>query len=194
MRRITALALAVIMCLSVLIASGCAPTPIVITLDYQNQTDPVVVEMFAGDKLDPSYTPASSDKTFKGWFTNPEFTGEKIDIENATFKESVTLYAKRNFNANVTSQFHFNYEGAPDSVLVNKDYRGTVPDFPELPQREAWVFLGWSLIPQGGTLWGENELIPANGASSLNFYAYWELEEGHVHEYEYTSTKQPHAP
>ena len=119
-------------------------------------------------------TERSIDKvgyTFAGWWTNPEFTGEKItEIKEGTTGD-ITIYAKWVENVAYGEIIYklnggTNPEDAPTQYEIGKSL--TLPT----PTREGFDFLGWALSSSSSKYITE---IPATQTGNVTVYAKWQL-------------------
>ena len=87
--------------------------------------------------------------------------------------------------------FDSNYDGGPSYEVLTGTYKYTgtlevggmsgtydlevkIPwNYPDPPQREGWLFAGWSLDPKGTS----GDLVPSDPGTSDTYYGVWEAEE-----------------
>ena len=123
-------------------------------------------------------SPAKEDHNFIGWYKEPDFSGEKLDVlskDDYKDKDEITLYAKYE---EIVKQALVKYQ-VNDGILDEKEY---VWDLKEdlvlsIPTKEYYEFVGWYKESDfsGQRLETLNK-EDYNDKDEINLYAKYELE------------------
>ena len=114
----------------------------------------------------PSAEPVKEGYTFKGWYTDENYTTE-WNFSNPVTND-MNLYAKwERIQCTVT----FDTQGGEPSIDTQTVYYGEKVAKPDDPAREGHVFLGWFTDEDCTTEWDfENDVVTGN----MTLYAKWE--------------------
>jgi len=143
----------------------------------------------AGAEIVPPVDPVLENRTFEGWYDNPNFTGEPIELPKIMPNKNVTYYAK--FSAPRGSrkvEYVFNLPVAQHTGEVTPSY-GNTGDAVTVKNgadylTNGWLFIGWStkrngLVSQFGNkiegqyLAGDTLIL---GEEDVLLYAQWAYE------------------
>ena len=111
--------------------------------------------------------------TFVGWWTNPEFTGEKITVIEEGSTGDITIYAKWEEDKPAEEVRTINYqldggelpEGAPTEFVV-----GVGVELP-IPSKEGYEFVGWTKTKYGSTYITK---VSDTQKTNITVFAQWE--------------------
>ena len=164
------------------------PTP---TVGYEGSTSStneyVVSNGVVGTAIN-LVAPVKEGHIFLGWYTNPNFTGEKVTSVEA----GCTLYASW-YNLNGAAPSHnINYELNGGTLPSNAPKQFTFGKGVELvkPTKAGYTFIGWTTDPEGENL--ISSISPMTNVD-VTLYANWEEGEENAYSitYVYTDGKLP---
>lgn len=145
--------------------------------DYEN----VIKQTFAvGSLLTKPEDPRREDYTFNGWSKNPD-GGATWNFGTDVIRSDMTLYAVWEEIPKAKYSVTFDTDGGAfvngeTTLDINNVESESLISKPEDPEREGFVFIGWSADKTVDNLWDfENDLITEN----LVLYAVWEQGDGH---------------
>ena len=127
----------------------------------------------------PDYIPVREHFVFKGWYDNPDFTGEPIETFTTEVKASRTFYAKWEelpyyeiaYDMGAVTAYVFN--GNEDRIYPDsgEEHNGVIPI--EDVSYAGVTFLGWYDAPTGGNK--VESLTYTAMTGNITLYARWQL-------------------
>lgn len=137
-------------------------TPLSVTFNAQNETDPSVVPVLSGSPVAKPADPTNGSKVFIGWFLE---AAEAAYDFTTPVTEDITLFAHWVESVNVT--LNPNYEGAETSTVpAGLDI---AMDAPEDPVRDGWVFDKWTTDAEGEHAYDFATVV----TDAFTLYAQW---------------------
>ena len=119
------------------------------------------------------------DYKFLGWYTDSEFTSERIDTIDPKSMQTYTLYAKCEvvyYNChiayeNIVVTFDLQYDDK--KIIQTIDYASGqyTFEYPEHPVREGYIFGGWYKTPECGD--NDKIYLTSFPRNNLTIYAKW---------------------
>ncbi len=153
------------------------------TLTFVCDGEPIApITATAGSEITPPSNPLKTDCIFRGWYDNPEFSGEAVEIPSVMPETDKTYYAL--FVTACTIVYEYNLKDVQHTGNIPSDVVGsgetvTVKNGDEF-EADGYLFMGWS-IEQNGLVYptgnkndgqysvGENITMIGN----LLLYAQW---------------------
>ena len=167
---------------------GTIPTPTVGYIGSESSTNEYVVSNGVVGTAVKLVAPVKEGHMFLGWFTNPEFTGEKV----TSVDKGCTLYASW-YDLNAPAPVHkINYvlnggTNSSDAPLQFSFGDGAVLT---KPTKAGYTFIGWSTDAEGKNL--ISEISPLTN-EDVTVYANWVEGEENIYtiKYVYSEGKLP---
>lgn len=126
------------------------------------------VKVTSGKKMKKPDDPEREGYVFMGWAV--DVIGEEMFDFSAKIKKNMTLYAVWEEEIEkYTVSFDLNYEGAENTLEKQEIEPNGLAMEPEAPEREGYVFLGWSTDENGEEMFNFNTFI----TESMVLYAKW---------------------
>lgn len=137
-----------------------------LSVNYNDEISrPHSVDVIKGESVEKLAEPIRAGYNFAGWYTEAE-DGTEITFPYKLTQNSA-VYA--HWTAGVYDiTFDYNYEGSPEPVVKNIEYKNTV-EAPASPERNGYVFRYWSSNAEGG----KAEAFPYLVTKNITFYASW---------------------
>ena len=163
---------------------GTIPTP---TVGYVGSESTTNVYVMTDGKVGTAVqlvAPVKEGHMFLGWYTNPEFTGEKV----TSVSRGCTLYASW-VNLNAAAPVHnINYvlNGGKNSADAPKQFAFGEGVTLTKPSKDGYTFVGWSTDPEGKEL--ITEIDPMKNCD-VTVYANWVEGEDNVYSITYVYTE-----
>ena len=163
---------------------GTIPTPTVGYVGSESTTNVYVVTDGKVGTAVQLVAPVKEGHMFLGWYTNPEFTGEKV----TSVSRGCTLYASW-VNLNAAAPVHnINYvlNGGKNSADAPKQFAFGEGVALTKPSKDGYTFVGWSTDPEGKEL--ITEIDPMKNCD-VTVYANWVEGEDNVYSITYVYTE-----
>ena len=163
---------------------GTIPTPTVGYVGSESTTNVYVVTDGKVGTAVQLVAPVKEGHMFLGWYTNPEFTGEKV----TSVSRGCTLYASW-VNLNAAAPVHnINYvlNGGKNSADAPKQFAFGEGVTLTKPSKDGYTFVGWSTDPEGKEL--ITEIDPMKNCD-VTVYANWVEGEDNVYSITYVYTE-----
>ena len=164
---------------------GTIPTPTVGYVGSTSSTNEYVVLNGVVGTAVKLVAPVREGHMFLGWYTNPEFTGEKV----TSVKEGCTLYASW-YELAPVHEIKYELNGGTNEANAPTEFAfGETVKLPK-PTKEGYTFIGWTTDAEGENFITE---ISASTNSDVTVYANWSLGEEHIYTitYNYTDGETP---
>lgn len=154
---------AVLMLAVLLVAVACnddtntpTPTPepeteITLTFVCDGATPISPIKATAGSEITPPANPQKADFVFRGWYENPDFSGEAVEIPSVMPQEDKTYYARFLLSCTLTYDYNLKnvqHTGDIEAEVVGIGETVTVKNGEDFKAR-GYMFMGWSTTKSG---------------------------------------------